>query len=247
MKLREGYHRIATNNVIVNDSLHPHVWFPKSEDVFARNIVMGAYRPAIMKTDRWGKRVDFNLFTTAEADRTKFADKGCDANSLVGDARFMDAARGDYRVKDGSPALKLGFANFPMDQFGVRTPRLKTLARTPEIPPLKTGGEKTSMATGVVNWQGAKLRKMEGQEFSALGVAADAAGVFVAEIPPKSAAFAAGLRQGDFIQQVNTRAVRSAQEYLSAVNAAPRESPLKLEIVRNQKAITLTISRPTKP
>ena len=46
LKLREGYGRIATNNVIVNNSLHPHVWFANSGDVFARNIVMGAYRPA---------------------------------------------------------------------------------------------------------------------------------------------------------------------------------------------------------
>ena len=96
---------------------------------------MGAYRPAIMNVAKWGKEVDFNLFTTTEADRTAFADKGCDANSLVGDPLFVDAAQGDFRVKDGSPALKLGFVNFPMDQFGVRTPRLKAMARTPEIPP----------------------------------------------------------------------------------------------------------------
>jgi len=30
---------------------------------------------------------------------------------------FVDPAHGDYRVKPGSPALALGFKNFPMDQF----------------------------------------------------------------------------------------------------------------------------------
>ena len=109
---------------------------------------MGAYRPAIMNAARWGKQVDFNLFTTTEADRTAFADQGCDANSLVGDPLFVDAAQGDFRVKDGSPALKLGFVNFPMDQFGVRTPRLKAMARTPEIPPVKTGGERVPRLDG---------------------------------------------------------------------------------------------------
>ena len=75
LKLREGYARIATNNIIVNNSLHPHVWYANSGDVFARNIVMGAYQPAIMNVGRWGKQVDFNLFTTTDADRTAFADQ----------------------------------------------------------------------------------------------------------------------------------------------------------------------------
>ncbi|MHB0959337.1 MAG: right-handed parallel beta-helix repeat-containing protein [Pirellulaceae bacterium] len=140
LKLREGYARIATNNIIVNNSLHPHVWYADSGDVFARNIVMGAYRPAIMNVARWGKQVDFNLFTTTDSDRTAFADQGCDPHSFVGDPLFVDPAQGDFRVRDGSPALKLGFVNFPMDQFGVRPPRLKAIARTPKIPPLNTGG-----------------------------------------------------------------------------------------------------------
>lgn len=49
LKLREGYDRIVTNNIIVNNTLHPHVWFRHSEDVFKHNIVFGAYRPAVMQ------------------------------------------------------------------------------------------------------------------------------------------------------------------------------------------------------
>ena len=246
LKLREGYARIATNNIIVNNSLHPHVWYANSGDVFARNIVMGAYRPAIMNVARWGKQVDFNLFTTTEADRTAFADQGCDANSLVGDPLFVDAAQGDFRVKEGSPAVKLGFVNFPMHQFGVRTPRLKAMARTPKIPPLNTGGAISPVATDEVDWQGAKLRKLAGQEFSAIGVAADAVGVFAAEVPEGSAAFDAGLRQGDLIQQVNEQAVRNAKDFLDAVTAAPKEQTLNVKIIRNQKTQTLNIFAPTK-
>ena len=48
LKLREGYDRIVTNNIILNNSLHPHVWFPESGDVFNHNIVFAAYKPAIM-------------------------------------------------------------------------------------------------------------------------------------------------------------------------------------------------------
>lgn len=247
LKLREGFSRIVTNNITVNNSLHPHVWYANSGDVFARNIVMGAYRPAIMNVAPWGQQVDFNLFTTTEADRTAFADKGCDANSLVSAPLFVDAAHGDFRVRDGSPALKLGFVNFPTDRFGVRTPRLKAMARTPEIPPVKTGGEESPVSTDEVDWQGATLRKLAGQEFSAIGVAADAVGVFAAEVPDGSAAFGAGLRRGDLIQQVNDQAVRNARELLDAVAVAPKEQTLNLRIIRNQKTQTLNIHAPTKP
>ncbi len=240
LKMREGYGRVATNNVIINNSLHPHVWFENSGDVFARNIVMGPYRPARMDIAKWGKEVDHNLFATSEADRQKFAGKGCDANSLVGDPLFVDAANGDCRVKDNSPARKLGFVNFPMDQFGVRSPRLRLIARTPEIPNVKiVAGEATTSATVETKWQGATLRALLPYEFSALGVAADAGGIFVAEVPANSAAFAAGLRQGDFIQRVNGRAVRDVPEFLQAMRGVAAGQALKLALIRNQQALSL--------
>jgi len=268
LKLREGYGRIVTNNVIVNNSLHPHVWFENSGDVFACNIVMGAYRPAGMNVAKWGKEVDHNLFATgvllpaghfgawrekfksnacvtSDADKTKFADKGCDANSVAGDPRFVDAANGDFRVKDGSPALKLGFVNFPMDRFGVSSPRLKALARTPAITAVVHGaGQTVSSVTEHTPWQGATLRELEGLEFSALGVAEDAGGIIVIDAPSQSPVFAAGLRKGDFIQGVNGRAVRGAKEFLEAINAVPTGEKVRLDLVRNQQRMSLEASLP---
>ena len=63
----------------------------------------------------------------------------------------------------------------------------------------------------------------------AMGVAADAVGVFAAEVPVGSAACAAGLRQGGLIQQVDHPAVRTAEEFLGAVNAAPKQQQVELE------------------
>ena len=59
---------------------------------------------------------------------------GRDENSIVADAQFIDPGKGDYRVKDGSPAQALGFVNFAMDQFGVQKADLKAIARTPALP-----------------------------------------------------------------------------------------------------------------
>jgi hypothetical protein len=41
-----------------------------------------------------------------------------DQHSVAADPQFVDPKKGDYSVKVGSPALALGFKNFPMDQFG---------------------------------------------------------------------------------------------------------------------------------
>jgi len=67
LKMREGYNRTATNNIIVNNSLHLHDWYPESDDIFKNNIVFGAYKPAIMNSiiaadGKWGTQLDSNLF-----------------------------------------------------------------------------------------------------------------------------------------------------------------------------------------
>jgi hypothetical protein len=235
LKLREGFHRKVWNNIAINSTLHPHVWYENSGDEVTRNIWMGPYRPAIMNSPQWGKEVDRNLFTTSEADRTKFADRGCDAHSLVGDPQFVDAANGDFRVKDTSPALKLGFVNFPMDQFGVRSPRLRAVARTPVMPPIRVGGA-TDTLTKLGNvWRGATLRELQGGDFSAVGVAADAPGVFVAEVAKGCPAYKDGMRTGDFIEKVDGRQVRNTKEFLEAMGqVAPRQT-VTFSVIREQQ------------
>jgi hypothetical protein len=137
IKLREGYFRVCENNVMVNNSFHPHVWFHDSQDVFRHNIVFTGYKP-IQVHQPWGKECDFNLLHTPGQIESVPAvalqrQSGSDEHSIAADAMFVNPAVGDYRVKEGSPTLKLGFQNFPMDQFGVVSPRLKAIARTPSL------------------------------------------------------------------------------------------------------------------
>ncbi len=242
LKMREGFDRIATNNVIVGNSLHPHVWFERSGDIFARNIVMGPYQPAVMAIAKWGREVDYNLFTTSEADRTKFAAHGCDPHSLVGDPRFVKAAAGDFRVRPGSPALALGFVNFPTDDFGVRSPRLRAIARKPEILSVKLAVSVASVGADVARavWLGATVRPLVGVEYSAVGVAANARGLIVVEAAPHSTAFQAGLRPGDFIERVNDRAIRELKDLPVGTDAEVSGIRLKLEVVRSGQHLQLT-------
>ena len=255
LKLREGFRRLVSNNIIVNNTMHPHCWFPSSKDVFTRNIVMQAYQPSHMLTDlwgeeadknKWGREIDWNLFTTSEADRTKFAANGCDKNSLVGDPMFNDLAKGDYRVREGSPALRLGFKNFPMDQFGVISPRLKRIARTPDFPKIERYAPAAAASVKLQEWKGAKLRELEELEFSALQIPAGEKGVVVQECPAKSTAYGMGLRTGDFIRSTNDRAVQGVSDFIGAVaKTVPGKSP-KLSILRSQKDIILELQEHVK-
>lgn len=239
LKLREGFHRRVWNNIAVNNSLHPHVWYENSGDEVTRNIWMGAYRPAVMKIAKWGREVDRNLFTTSDADRTKFAANGCDANSLVGDPQFVDAARGNFRVRDGSPALKLGFVNFPMDQFGVRSPRLRAIARAPVIPALQSGATESRTTKSV--WLGSTVKDIQGEEYSAFGTVKEDGGIHLLEVPAGSAPATAGLRAGDLIQGVNGKPVRTSVELMAAMKAAG-DKPATITFIRNQAIQQTTLT-----
>ena len=230
LKFRQGFRRYAWNNVIVNNSLHPHVWYPDSIDTFTRNIVMGPYRPARMGSGKWGQELDYNFFTSSEADRSAFTDHGADVHSVVGDAQFVDPAAGDFRVADGSPALELGFQNFPMDKFGVCDSQLRAQARTPEIPQLRNISSDSSSI--VYNWLGGKIRNLEGGEYSAWGISSEAGSVLLLFAPGHAQAREVGLRDGDLIYACNNEAVKSVDDLVRIISTAPADQPLTMKIRR---------------
>ncbi len=251
LKLREGYQRTVTNNLIVNNSLHPHCWYAASGDVFTRNIVMGAYRPAGgMPAAKWGSLVDFNLFTTSEADRVQFAAQQCDLHSMVGDPLFMDPAQGDFRIREGSPAAKLGFRNFAMHDFGVRSPRLRSLARTPTLPKVTIAPDFASPARPPepgYSWRGARVREIRGEEFSAYGVSREAGGVVFARLPESSQAFRDGFRSGDLIQSVEGKPVAGVAGLAEALARSGLGGECRVGVVRQQSPVTVTLQGSVEP
>jgi hypothetical protein len=233
LKLREGYHRVVSNNIAVNNSLHPHVWFADSGDRVTGNIWSGAYRPAGMPAaTSWGEKIDGNFFAAPDSERAKFLTNGCDVNSLSGDPMFRDPAKGDYSVKEDSPALKLGFKNFPMDQFGVLKPELKAVAKTPALPVFKlVTAMPTAPAAAVKSWMGLQIKDMEGEEYSVYGVTKDAGGVGIVggNLPP--------LQKGDLIQGLNGHPVKSCAD----LEKAPITHPMSLSIIRDQQPRLISI------
>ncbi len=244
IKNREGFQRVVENNVIVNNTYFPQVWYRHGGDIFRHNIIsLPRYAPAIMHAAPWGADMDDNLVNVPGQAEPVPAEhlavqSGRDAHSLMGDAQFVDAAHGDFRVKDGSPALKLGFVNFPMDQFGVQSPKLKALARTPEIPAIEApvAGNAAEAAIHTGTFAGATIRNISGLgDRSAYGLP-DETGVLLLTVPAGALAAAAGLAKDDVIVAANGKPV-ATMDALQPVQAAA----LALTIMRNQKTLTVTV------
>lgn len=151
---------------------------------------------------------------------------------MAGDALFVDPAKGDYRVKDGSPALALGFKNFPMDRFGVQKPALRALARTPILPSAAAAAPASERSHAVVTWLGAKIKNLAGlDEISAAGMYEET-GVRVVEVPPDSAAAKAGLKPNNVILSCNGQPTDTVEALLAACQAAAGKGKIKLEVWR---------------
>jgi membrane-associated protease RseP (regulator of RpoE activity) len=235
---------------MVNNSFHPHVWYANSGDEFHTNIVMTDVKGIRAPTETaTGKYIDKNLFFVTDHDqKDKYAEQGWDLNSIVGDPLFMDPGGGDFRVKEGSPALEIGFKNFPMDQFGVKKPALKAIAEAPVIPDLDIGTAESTPSSGPVPttaaevvWLGAKLHDLKGEEFSAYGTRKEDGGVALAEVPETSEAARYGLKENDLIQAVNGQQVANSRQLFTAL-AEFAQAPLKVTLVRNQQVAEIALA-----
>jgi Right handed beta helix region len=245
IKLREGFNRIVRNNVMVNNTVHPHVWFANSADVFEHNIVMTGYQPILM--NGWGKSIDFNLFPTAAAlERAK--GRGTDAHSVAGSARFIDPREGNFAVAADSPAPSIGFRNFAMDDFGVISPQLKARAQHPVMPePFVDQGSGPEAPRELL---GMTIKSIETLgEQSATGLPS-AHGVLVLAVAPDSAADRAGLRSGDVILRIvdeeygDSDPTNTAGELVAAHAGRRWRGELVFEIWRQQRKSTVKVHLP---
>jgi hypothetical protein len=249
LKNREGFYRVVENNIMVNNGFHPHVWYKHSEDIVRHNIMCtDHYLPAGgMPATPWGKEMDNNLVhregVTVPEPATRLAEQSKrDEHSIIADAMFVDPARGNFRVREGSPALKLGFVNFPMDQFGVQKPELKAIARTPEIPTLRNVGRsarKAQPAQPVYIWQ-AQVRSIAGLgDRSAYGLP-DESGVLLLNVPAGSPAAKAGLQKDDVILACDGQPVRTVKD-LQGLRDKAAGKKMSLFVIRKQQRVSVEV------
>jgi len=237
IKLREGFDRTVENNIMVNNGFHPHVWFKNSNDVFRSNIVMTGHKDILLQG--WGKEIDYNLFAT-ENGLNQAQKNGTDSNSRHGNPLFRNPESGDFSLEQNSAAFDLGFVNFSMNEFGVKSPKLKALAGEPDIPLLHIAEfQKTKVKQR--NWLGATIKNVETLgERSAAGLN-ETAGVLILEVKPAGLADLAGLGAGDVIIRCEKEDINAMSDLLLAHQGANWMGRLNLVIFRNQKRESLVI------
>lgn len=249
LKLREGYSREVRNNVIVNNSLHPHVWYPLSGDVFKNNIVFTAYRPALMDRGivpdgKWGEELDYNFFVASASEMNQFTKNGCDWHSAFGDPLFEQPSSGNFKVRASSPALKVGFVNFDMSRFGVTKPSLRAIAKTPVIPTItiKSSGGNVSSPHQLTKWFGAKLSQPVGNEFSAFGAGYADGGIAVAALDDDSFLAQSGLKAGDLIQKINKTTIQTIGDFRKYLSTNRGAAEHVFYLLRNQQPMTVVVN-----
>ena len=233
LKLREGFARTVENNIMVNNTFHPHVWFANSQDIFRHNIVTTPYRPIQVK--EWGKETDTNFFVTKQG-LEQAQKRGTDLHSLYGDPLFIAPEKGDYRVKENSPALKTGFRNFDMEHFGVQCPHLKALAATPELPFFKIPEEKPETVQ-TYSWKGLTLKEVSTEgERSATGLD-KIRGILVVQVEKGITA----LQANDVILRINGKPVDNRTDMETEIRKSPEGNKFRIIFFRNQKENAVTM------
>jgi PDZ domain/Right handed beta helix region len=234
IKLREGVNRVVENNIMINNSFHPHVWFRNSNDIFRRNVVLSSYMPIGITV--WGKETDYNIFPDSVSLKAAWS-RGTDKHSVCGYLHFVDPKNGDFRLKDGSIAFTTGFKNFTMDSFGVVSPRLKALAKQPSLPAVIALDKIDD--NPVIDFMGSKVKNLATPgERSATGMD-DTRAVLVVEVTPGSAA-AKFFQANDVILSFNNKQVNKLRDLLEA-RMSVIGSGTEVLIFRNQKEIKMHV------
>lgn len=237
IKLREGLFRVVENNVLVNNTFHPHVWFKNSGDVFRNNIVMSAYQPVNLQ--QWGTEVDYNIFTSPLAlDAARRS--GTDSNSVYVPLEFVNPSCGDFRVKpEFVTVFRCGFQNFDMMNFGVVSSRLESLARRPKFPQPFVFDDVSE--SKLVNWQGWRIKNLETMgERSATGMDSER-GVYIVVLYAYDSPVKDFFKPNDVILGVNGEAVDNIDDLLRLSMALDKAKSTEVTVFRNQKECVVHI------
>ena len=237
IKLRDGMLRTVYNNVNVNNSMNLHVWLKNSGDVVTNNISTHGYFPIGMR--RWGKLLDRHLFFQKESLEKIQNSYGTDANSVFGDPQFADPANGDYTVTNNELAKAIGWKNFPMNQFGVQKPSLKSIALTPEFPEIELTADE--VVPGIDYMGGVIKNIVNDGEKSAAGLP-DYKGAKIVKAPTKGLFSVVKLQDDDVVLKIDDRAINNIAGFVNRIDS---DKPCKqMSVWRFQKLIVLDLPDP---
>jgi hypothetical protein len=127
--IRNNIFALNLENQLMRTRPEPHISF-----VFTNNIVY--FDSGNLLGSNWSNdnyRIDRNIYFDKrhanEPERVKFAGgtfeewkrRGHDQNSVIADPQFVAAEKYDFRLRETSPALRLGFKPIDLSEVGVRS------------------------------------------------------------------------------------------------------------------------------
>ncbi|MGQ1784476.1 MULTISPECIES: right-handed parallel beta-helix repeat-containing protein [unclassified Saccharicrinis] len=243
LKTREGYHRNVYNNIIFKHYTC-NVPYPKpSYDRFFANIILGGtYRSTIATL--WSGLRDYNLFHNPEmkmsVKATAISDwTQDDQQSIVADAKFIDAENGNFNVEINSPAIGLGFRNFPFKGYGVISEHLKEMAPEPEIimPAKYFNNVRTEeKAVSVLN---ASLTSLDTESKLTAYGARSIGGAIILKLPEHSKLYKLGFKLDDVVLKVGKAKIYNARDFAKASSLFSAGKTYTVEVLRGQEEITI--------
>lgn len=234
LKLREGFKRVVENNIIINNSFHPHVWFKNSNDIFKHNVLGAGYFPIQIKY--WGNDIDSNFFPD-EVSLKKAQALGTDMHSISGNPLFTDMTKGDYRLQKESKAFEIGFKNFEMN-FGVVSLQLVKKAKKVTLPVIQ---QLQSKEDATYEFAGVKVKNLITLgERSATGMTSET-GVLVLSVKSDSPANSV-LKSNDVILQIGDQSVATIKDLIKGMEGSKFKTSEIFTIFRDQKAQKITVN-----
>ncbi|MFD1770280.1 PDZ domain-containing protein [Sphingobacterium suaedae] len=234
IKLREGFHRSVYQNILINNTLHPHVWFVHSQDTIKRNILMSAFNPIQVRD--YGSAIDSNIFFSREQLLAN-QQLGVDRNGIAQEIAFKDPDHFDFTVMNVG-ALNGFFTNMAKQDVGVKKPELRALAATP--PPVTLIKQTEQTSDEHVHWLGYRVKTVSSLgEQSATGLA-EIHGVLVLS-KEQTDPDTGGLEVNDVILSYDGDAIRKVADLLRAEARHRWKERHQLRIWRNQQAMNIRL------
>ncbi|GAA1855469.1 PDZ domain-containing protein [Microbacterium koreense] len=274
IKLRDGFDRTVTNNLILDGSTFEQVSYMPNGDVIRNNITLGDNpyfntnnEPALAAYD-----IDENLFWNAGDPigmRTKpgvneqlSADgstlntsaqwyaAGMDRNSRVAAPGFTSsdpAGEYDFTVGADSPAVALGYTNIPMTGFGAPGAPLPP----PAVLLPDSGGEvpiEVERQRFVEQLWGGQIDNITTRAEQSAYAINDSKGVRFVSVPSDSTAAAAGLEPDDLMRAINGEELsEDRNSFWQVYNALPAGEPITLDVRRGSTDVAISLTKPTAP
>jgi hypothetical protein len=200
IKNREGIRRHVYDNILFNNTFHPHVWFKKSKDRFERNLIFDVYKD--IGLNGWGESFDYNTLYKKDA-------KGI---ATVLQEKSGDDVHSVYSEK--------GFNFEDFKGSGLINNKFKRVAKSPFDRDYEIIEQKIK-SHEIVTFEGLEFKVLSGLgELSATGMYMET-GIFILQIKDDSHWFELGIRVNDVIIEVDGRILEEANHLIESLEMSP--------------------------